>query len=958
MRGRAFRRASALAATGALALSLLDYPGTAVAAPVVGGTPVVQGDTTDHGDVDHRPGAVRPTERQRALAAERGAVVRWNRYGTPATLVPHASTRTRVDGDPVAVARAYLVANSDVFGLSPQRVDAMDVLVSRPMGRGSYVLLRQRFGTAPALLDGLAAFGVRDGAVVHVGSSLSPVEADPEPAALTPEQAAGPDGAARVRLGAVPVPGGPARAAYQVVRVGAETGHTSYLDARTGGLLVREDLVDHSADDPADHAEWDVFPANPPADYSSRDSRVRWCSVRVRGCERAVGTADRGAAWDLVGGRGSHTSAGNSARATEKWDDLAGGTVGTRTAAEAADRRYTYPWTNQWHDQRCDPAVFDSPRQNDVDAALANLFAMHNRMHDWSYHLGFTEETWNMQADNGGRGGLGGDAERGNAQAGGRAGGAPPSFPARNNANQITPPDGVPPTTNMYLWQATPAAFYGPCVDGDYDMSVIAHEYGHAISGRLIAGPDSGWSGAQANAMNESTSDLIAVEYLYENGFRPRGDSPYVVGGYVTGDARTGIRNHDMSRSPLNYSNVAYDLVGRQVHADGEIWSATNFDVRQALIAKYGHGNPAVQRACAEGRRPVEDCPGNRRWVQLLFDALLLSASGAVSFVDMRDALLAADEVRFGGADVPELWNAFAKRGLGRDAASAGPDDEDPTPSFASPHARNATVRLSAVPGTRLYIGDYEARTRPVADTDPTTPLPDSVEVVPGTYDFIAVANGYGATRFHRTVAADERTAVRPNQQPNLASRALGATATGDGVNLDRLIDDTEATGWASTGAPVSGRSVTVRLAGDRPQVVRRVQVSALLRPALAQDPDAGGQNRFTALRRFEVLACDTTTGATCATPADFRVVHTSRADAFPADGPRPSAPDLTLRSFPLPPTTATHLAVRVLTNQCTGAPAYAGRHHDDPRSTSDCTTGDPVVARTVRIAEFQAFGG
>ena len=32
---------------------------------------------------------------------------------------------------------------------------------------------------------------------------------------------------------------------------------------------------------------------------------------------------------------------------------------------------------------------------------------MHNRMHDWSYHLGFTEETFNLQKANFGRGGPG-----------------------------------------------------------------------------------------------------------------------------------------------------------------------------------------------------------------------------------------------------------------------------------------------------------------------------------------------------------------------------------------------------------------------------------------------------------------------------------------------------------------------------------------------------------------------
>ncbi|QFZ19008.1 M36 family metallopeptidase [Saccharothrix syringae] len=952
---RVLRQAAVLAATGALAIGPLVATGTASAAPTGGATVEAPGDGHDPDDVDNRPPAARPSDRRLALAGERAATVRWNRYGTPATLVPRPGLQARSAGDPVAVARGYLAANPDVFGLAQRDVDSMDVLVSRPMGQGSYVMLRQRFGSTPSILDGLAAFGIRDGAVVYLSSTLSPTTTAPEPATLSPEQAlaaAGLGAATRVTAGAVPVPDGPARAAYQVVLVGQETGTTSYVDARTGALLVREDLVDHQSDD----AGWDVFPANPPADYSSRDTRVRWCAERVAGCERTVRTADRGLAWDLdpTTGTPSLTSAGNSARATEKWDDLGSGTVGTRTSATSPERRYTYPWTNQWHEQRCNPAVFSSPRQNDVDAAMANLFAMHNRMHDWSYHLGFTEETWNMQADNGDRGGLGGDAERGNAQAGGRVGGAPPGFPSRNNANQITPPDGVPPTTNMYLWQPTPGGFYGPCVDGDYDMSVIGHEYGHAISGRLIAGPDSGWSGAQAGAMNESHSDLFAMEYLFEHGFRPRGETPHVIGGYVTGDAKSGIRNYDMSRSPLNYSNVAYDLVGAQVHADGEIWSATSFDLRQAMIDKYGLGTREAQRACAEGRRPVERCPGNRRWVQQAFDALLLNASGAVSYVDMRDATLAANEIRFGGADVAELWEAFARRGLGRDAASNGPNDADPTPSFASPHGRNATVRLTGAEGARLYVGVHEARSSAVADTDPATPLPDTAELVPGTYDLVVVADGRGTTRLRRAVHGHE--VVRVPEVHNLASRALGATATGDGVNPDRLIDDTEATNWASVGAPVAGRGVTVDLAGDRPRLVGRVQVSAQLRPAVEGDADPGTQNRFTALRRFEVLTCNTATGSACTDPADFRVRYTSPADAFPADAPRPTVADLATRSFRVPPTLATHLRIRVLANQCTGAPAYAGSQHDDPRSTSDCATGNPAAAQAVRIAEFQAF--
>jgi hypothetical protein len=948
------RRTLCFAATATLWIGLLPL-GTASSAELASPS-AIQGDISRNGDIDNRPPAAQPTSQQRSKV---GAEVRWNRYGTPSTLFPRPEAQRRTAAaDPVAIARAYLTDNRDTFSLSTQTVDAMDVLVNRPMGQGSYVMLRQRFGQTPSILDGLAVFGIRDGAVIYLSSTLSPDRPEPEPATISPSEAqaaavadAGISSAARVQLGAVPMPDGAARAAYQVVLMEGDTGYTTYIDARTSKVLVREDIVDHDSDNP----EWSVFPANPPADYGTRDTRVKWCLIPAPGCERAVSSADRGVAWDDVAGVSSQTTNGNSAKGTEKWDSLLGGTVGTRTSAASPNREYVYPWTNQWHDARCNPEVFATSQQNDIDAALANLFASHNRMHDWSYNLGFTEETWNMQATNGSHGGLGGDAERGNAQAGGRAGGAPPDFPSRNNANQATPPDGVPPTTNMYLWQPVAGGFYGPCVDGDYDMSVIGHEYSHAISGRLIAGPNSGWSGAQAGAMNESHSDLFAMEYLYEYGFQPRGDTPYVTGGYVTGDKKAGIRNYDMSKSPLNYSNMSYDLVGQQVHADGEIWSATSFDVRQAMIDRYGLGNPALQRKCADGQEPVERCPGNRRWIQQAFDALLLNASGAVSYVDMRDATLAANQIRFGGADIPILWNAFAQHGLGRDAASNGTGDPHPTPSFASPHADNATLRL-ATPNARIYVGNYEARSVPVADTDPATPLPDTFQITPGKYDFIVAGAGIGSSRLHRTVRSGDHDTIRSLPVRNVASGSQGATATGDGINLDKLIDDTESTNWATLGSPVAGKGVRVDLAGSHPQLVTRVQVSAQLRPQLTSDPDPGGQNRFTALRQFEILSCAEIFGKTCTDPASFRHVYTSPANAFPADVPRPTAPDLAARSFRIPPTFATHLMIRVLTNQCTGAPTYAGQQHSDPRSNSDCTTGNPTVAQTVRIAEFQAF--
>ena len=156
------------------------------------------------------------------------------------------------------------------------------------------------------------------------------------------------------------------------------------------------------------------------------------------------------------------------------------------------------------------------------------------------------------------------------------------------------------------------------------------------------------------------------------------------------------------------------------------------------MVERYGDGHAVdCSSAAPTGRLTVDACPGNRRWAQLVFDSFLLQAASQVSMLDMRDNMLAADLVRFGGANQDIIWNAFAESGLGRDAATG----RRPTPTRrrASPRRTrdNATVTLrpqgdatDAV--VRLYVGDYEARAVPVADTDPATALPDTFQIVPG----------------------------------------------------------------------------------------------------------------------------------------------------------------------------------------------------------------------------------
>jgi extracellular elastinolytic metalloproteinase len=963
-----------------------------------------QGENGKRPDIDNRQGQRAPSSTQRALARDRGATATWNRFGTPRSL-----TRTRgyiatgLPTDPVATARRWIAENRGLLGLSAAAADDLEVVSDAPIGAGRAILLRQRFDGLPAGRDGMLAVGVRNGRVAYASSSLARTTALSGERRLSAEEAVRAAAAragielgalsrgrpeagwtvfdasslthpARARLVAVPTPTDGARRAWEtelIDNTASPAAYASFIDAETGDVLVRESLVDHLVDNPT----WKVFRNAPPLNYSSLDTRDVWCWLGgAPDCGLVLQSSASPVPWDVNARTNvpTETTIGNAARSVQNWDTNDPRMVGTVPAAPRLTRDYQYTWTNQWFEERCNPeTTFTSTQRNDIDAALANLFAMHNRMHDWAYHLGFTEQAFNLQDFNFGRGGAENDPEQGNAQAGGRSGG-PPNFEARDNANQITPADGIPPITNMYLWQPIAGAFYAPCVDGDFDMTVIGHEYTHAISNRMVGGPSGDLTGNQADAMGESWSDLTAVEYLHENGFTPvAGENPFAVGPYVTGDQQAGIRNYGMNASPLNYSDVGYDFVCNvsscpvltQVHADGEIWSATNYDIRQAMIARYGAGDPAVQLACARGEHALSACPGNRRWAQLVFDAWLLMSSGAVSMVDARNALLAADLLRFNGANQDLLWNAFARRGFGETASSIGTNDADPVPSFESPFANNTTARLNPIGQAlgrpvQLFAGRYEARVTPVADTNPATPLGDSFLIAPGSYEFLARGDGLGAVRFTATIQAGGTQNLSVRMFRNLASAANGAAARGDGINIPKLIDDTEATNWASLGSPVAGKQVTVRLDPSRAaHTIRRVQVSALLRTTLPTDQggDTGGQSRYSALRQFEILACEARGTFDCSEDAHFTSIFTSAPDVFPAVGPRPRAPDLTLRSFDVPETRASHVRLRVLTNQCTGGPAYQGDQDDDPRNVTDCDEGS-TQGNNVRAAELQVF--
>ena len=146
--------------------------------------------------------------------------------------------------------------------------------------------------------------------------------------------------------------------------------------------------------------------------------------------------------------------------------------------------------------------------------------------------------------------------------------------------------------------------------------------------------------------------------------------------------------------------------------------------------AQYPYTDMVRQKGCAEGKFAPETCPGNRRWVQLMYDAFLLQP-GATSMLDARDAMLAADVARFGGANQVEIWRAFAKREWEVMPSPTALEITAPIPNFDSPLETNeATITFQAVAkdegnaaitNAKIIVGRFQTRSRQIADTDPAT---------------------------------------------------------------------------------------------------------------------------------------------------------------------------------------------------------------------------------------------
>ncbi|KAK7034645.1 hypothetical protein VNI00_012287, partial [Paramarasmius palmivorus] len=211
--------------------------------------------------------------------------------------------------------------------------------------------------------------------------------------------------------------------------------------------------------------------------------------------------------------------------------------------------------------QSADDLVFDyeyddslTPVEGDnVDASRVQAFYLGNKVHDIMYKYGFTEEAFNFQNTNFGKGGREHDRLLMFVQ----------YSSGVNNANIAVPPDGQSPECHMFLFTITT-----PNRDGVFEISIPVHEITHGLTVRMTGGGTARClQTAESGGLGEGWSDAFADWTEHQSGPEIK---DFVTGAYVV-NSPGGVREYPYSTNattnPLRYSSIES---GGEVHNTGE----------------------------------------------------------------------------------------------------------------------------------------------------------------------------------------------------------------------------------------------------------------------------------------------------------------------------------------------------------------------------------------------------
>ena len=289
--------------------------------------------------------------------------------------------------------------------------------------------------------------------------------------------------------------------------------------------------------------------------------------------------------------------------------------------------------------------------------AATNLFYWSNLLHDVFYRYGFDENAGNFQKNNYNNGGLASDAVIAEFQDG----------PFGNNGSFAFTSDGVPPLMRSTLWLTVNEASWIDLYDmfgrdGAFDNGITTHEYAHGISSRLTGGPNSPLCVLGDESPSEGWSDWFAL--VMTTNAEQTAEDKRSIGNYgiYREDPSKGFRDYpyttDMNANPQTYKDAVPPSIG--LHRRGQVWCAMLWDLYWNFRDEYGYDSDIYAGT-----------GGNNIVIQLVIDGMKLQPCNP-TFIDARDAILAADMVNNEGANQCLIWQTFARRGLGLNAQAGG----------------------------------------------------------------------------------------------------------------------------------------------------------------------------------------------------------------------------------------------------------------------------------------------
>jgi hypothetical protein len=315
--------------------------------------------------------------------------------------------------------------------------------------------------------------------------------------------------------------------------------------------------------------------------------------------------------------------------------------------------------------------------------------------------------------------------------------------------------------------------------DSDFDNGIIAHEYGHGISNRLVGGGSNTSCLFNDEQMGEGWSDWFAMIHTIEPGdlgTDARGMGTYANDEPINGG---GIRNApystDWTVNNYTYASTNATQSVSQPHGIGFVWCTMLWDLTWKLIDTYGYDNDLINGT-----------GGNNIAMHLIMEGMKMTPC-TPGFVEARDAILNADFMLYNSENQCIIWEVFANRGLGfsADQGSAG-NREDQTAAFDLPpaldHTTTATSCLSytwPVNGqTYTSSGTYYEPIVPTNGCDSVATL--NLTITQGLNPFVSYADEI--TLETNTVADTYQWITCSDDQPVAGETNNTFTASANGI--------------------------------------------------------------------------------------------------------------------------------------------------------------------------------